>query len=150
MKIVFVCTDNIGRSVIAEYCLKDYLAKNNNSGIEVSSAGTDADSDLTGFSFAHFDELKKIGIDASGHQRRQITEEIVDDSDLIIAMAQVHEKELKEMFGIDVPLYNEIIKNEKSSIICSSPGHKDLDANMRRLVHYFADSMEQFMKNIKG
>ena len=58
--ILFVCTDNIGRSVIAEYSLKDLLNRNKIDDVFVSSAGTNADSDISGFSMAHFPEMKKV------------------------------------------------------------------------------------------
>ena len=109
-KIVFVCTDNIGRSVISEYLLQDYLKKNNIANIEVSSAGINAGSDASKFSMAHFGELKKMGVDASGHKRRQMDKEIADSADLIIASEKLHQDWIKENIGIEVPLFNKIYK----------------------------------------
>jgi protein-tyrosine-phosphatase len=149
MKLLFVCTDNIGRSVTAEYCLKDYLAKQNIASIEVSSAGTDADSDLTGYSMAHFDELRRLGIDTTKHKRTQITKEIADGADLVIAMAANHQQYMLDKFGAKAPLYNEILKNEPTSIVCSALGSINLDANMRTLVHYINDSIPILVKNLE-
>jgi protein-tyrosine-phosphatase len=59
--VCFVCSDNLGRSVTAEYCLRDYLEQSGITDIAVSSAGTNAHSDITGFSLRHFDELKAYG-----------------------------------------------------------------------------------------
>jgi protein-tyrosine-phosphatase len=132
----------------AEYCLKDYLAKNSIENFEVSSAGTDADSDLTGYSMAHFDELKKFGIDASRHQRTQITKEIADEADLIISMDDHHKQYVLEKFGVRSPLYNEISKNESTSILCSAMGGANKDENMQILVHYFHDSMPTLAQNL--
>lgn len=149
MKIVFLCTDNIGRSVIAEYCLKDYLKKVGREDIGVSSVGTDADSDLTGYSMAHFDELKKLGIDASEHKRTQITKEIAENADLIIAMDTSHQQYVLEKFGIKAPLYNELYKNKATSIICSAMGYDNMDQNMRELVHYLYNSMPDLLKKLR-
>ncbi|WP_436245304.1 hypothetical protein [Paenibacillus sp. LjRoot56] len=39
MNIMFVCTDNFTRSVIAEFCMKDFLRRNSKTLIKVASAG---------------------------------------------------------------------------------------------------------------
>jgi len=40
MKLLFVCTGNIFRSMSAEYLAKKYIKDNKIKGIEISSAGT--------------------------------------------------------------------------------------------------------------
>ncbi|WP_164779589.1 arsenate reductase/protein-tyrosine-phosphatase family protein [Paenibacillus kobensis] len=46
MKLLFVCTDNFTRSVIAELCMKDLLRRVNNTSVHVASAGIRAASDI--------------------------------------------------------------------------------------------------------
>lgn len=116
MRILFVCTDNIARSLAAEYLLKNWLQKNNRHDIEVSSCGINADSDMSSFCMDHLDKLNKMGIDISQHKRTQLTEDILKKSDLVIAMDESHQNWVKEKFNLDIPLYNEIYKNEKTSI----------------------------------
>jgi protein-tyrosine-phosphatase len=116
MKILFVCTDNIARSLAAEYLLKNWLQKNNRYDIEVSSCGINADSDTSSFCMDHLDKLTKMGIDISMHKRTQLTEDVLKKNDLVIAMDESHQNWIKEKFNLDIPLYNEIYKNEKTSI----------------------------------
>lgn len=54
MNILFLCTDNFTRSVIAEFCMKDYLKKTNNARVIVASAGIRANSDISRYSKIHF------------------------------------------------------------------------------------------------
>jgi protein-tyrosine-phosphatase len=150
MRILFVCTDNIGRSVTAEYCLKDYLAKHNIDGVDVASAGTHADSDMTGFSMAHFPKLMKLGIDASGHKRRQLSQELVDCADKIVVFDNSHQGWIRQKFGLNVPLYNEIYINESTEIRVSGPELKGTsDDRMIQLVDYIYSSTPTFWENLK-
>jgi len=78
--ILFICTDNFGRSIIAERAMRDYLARHNLPNIEVKSAGTNATSDTSQFSTTHFCELEKIGLDGSWPKRTQVTKEMIETS----------------------------------------------------------------------
>jgi protein-tyrosine-phosphatase len=121
-KVLFVCSDNIGRSLMAEYLLKDYLRKNNRSDIEVSSCGTNANSDISSFCMDHISKLKKMGIDTAEHKRTQLTKDILLGNDVVIAMDETHQTYIKEKYSINVPLYNEVYKGEKTSIRITPPG----------------------------
>lgn len=148
--IVFVCTDNIGRSVIAEYVLKDYIKNNRINNFCILSSGTDASSDISGFSMAHFDELKKLGIDASEHKRRQLTKELVDTADLLISFDTSHQEWIKKHFGIISPLFNQIYKNEESSLRCKEFGENlPKDERMIKITDYIHNAMPVLFENIK-
>ncbi|WP_397469523.1 hypothetical protein [Psychrobacillus sp.] len=69
MNILFICTDNYTRSVIAELCMKDYLRKKNNISVHVGSAGIRANSDISKYSSIHFDIMNEMGIDTSAFKR---------------------------------------------------------------------------------
>lgn len=146
--LVFLCTDNFGRSVISKYCLQDYLAKNNIQNFEVSSAGTNATSDTSKFSSAHFDEMKKMGLDVSDRTRTQIDENIVKNTDLIIGFDNSHKKFMKENFNLDIPIFNEIYKNESSELRCSSLS-EDKDEKMILMTRYICGAIPQVFANIK-
>ncbi|OQB06250.1 MAG: phosphotyrosine-protein phosphatase [bacterium ADurb.Bin212] len=149
LSICFLCTDNVGRSIVAEYCLRNYLTKNNIKEINVSSAGTDAASDTSSFSMAHVDEMKKMGINASKHARIQMNQNIVNNTDLIICMDSWHQTWLKEHYGIDAPLFNEIYNKESSSIRVSDPEQKtSLDNRMIEITHYINNAIPQLVNNI--
>lgn len=146
-KIIFVCTANVKRSVIAEYCLKDYLLKNHIEGIETSSAGINAPSDTSNFSMTHFIELKKIGIDASGHKPRQLDENLVKKADLIIVFDNTSKQWLKDKFNLNAPLFNEIYKNE-SSETKGSNFEGDKDTRMILELHYICNAIPTLYKNL--
>lgn len=141
MKIIFVCTDNVGRSLVAEYCLSKYIEDNRLTGIEVVSAGIDADSDTTGFSWSHIGELKKLGMDASDHQRKQLTKEMASDADIIIAFDNSHVDWIKQELGLDAVLFNKIYKDEDSEIICRGFGEGTcMDDWMINIARYIFDA----------
>ncbi len=85
MNLVFVCNANIVRSFMAERMLKHLLKSRGMRDIEVSSAGLldmhGAPADKTA---RHL--LQERGIDDEGHQSRLLTEAMIEEADLIIAM----------------------------------------------------------------
>lgn len=148
-QILFVCKDNFGRSITAEYCLRDYLQKNHIDNIEVTSAGTNADSDSTGFSVAHIAELKKLGIDAGIH-RTQLTKELADKSDVIICFDEPNQKWIKENINLDVPLFNEIYKQEAIPIsVKEYPESMSQDEKMIEIADYIYKATPVLWANIK-
>ena len=102
MKITTLCFGNINRSPAAYYILKA-LAEEHSVDIEVDSAGT---SDYNAGKRANKtmrDELAKNGYDMEDHRGKQITEDMVKTSDVILCMDPGNSKKLKSMFpDIDV------------------------------------------------
>ena len=82
VKVLFICTGNIFRSLSAEYCLKDYLKKHKIKNIEVSSAGTVAN--IRDIPVETKKQLLKRGIDPSKHKQRRLTKKILEENDIII------------------------------------------------------------------
>ena len=149
--ITFVCTDNFGRSVIAEYCLRYYCQKNDVRDVKVASAGIYAYSDTSQFSLAHYNELKRFGIDASNHIRRQLDDSVLKGSDILVAMDIFHQKFIKDKYGIDAPLFNEIYKGKHSSIIVHNKDNNfDIDLRMRDITNLIYNSMPTFYSNLLG
>lgn len=98
----------------AEYCLKDYLKKNKIQDYEVSSAGTGLIN--IGPLPQTIHALKNKGIDATAHKKRPITEKLIKKQDLIICMAEDHQKIIKEKYGLKTFLFNDLAKNKKTSV----------------------------------
>ncbi|MEW6688739.1 MAG: hypothetical protein AB1452_06560 [Pseudomonadota bacterium] len=102
--MLFVCTGNIFRSLAADVALSRLLAHRND--VQVSSAGTD--------DFPHAvkprvrDYLLEKGFDVSGHRRRTVTRELLDESRLVVAMSIDHRTFLKERFNREAPLFLEV------------------------------------------
>jgi len=88
--ILFVCTGNTCRSVIAEALLKKMLRDNKRDDVEVSSAGVTTISGASASQSAK-DILAREGISVSNHLSREITREMLQKADLILVMERVHE-----------------------------------------------------------
>jgi protein-tyrosine phosphatase len=101
--VLFVCTGNIFRSLTAEYALRRELGAQ--SMLVVASAGTD--------DYPHVvrpnvrDYLLDKGLDVRAHQRRTLTRQILEASELVIAMSTDHQRLLRERFGVQAPVFLE-------------------------------------------
>ncbi|MDD5747653.1 MAG: hypothetical protein PHP64_01145 [Actinomycetota bacterium] len=90
MRILFVCTGNIMRSVIAECVARKYLTemlREKADVISVESAGLKA----TSFEPPHpecISALQKLGIEECDVSSKPITEEAVNSADIVIAMTR--------------------------------------------------------------
>jgi len=94
--ILFVCTGNTCRSVMAQGLFKNMLRKEGIKDVKVSSAGIAA---LP--SFAIYGVLEKVlkeeDIEISNHKPTRVTPQIVKDADLILVMERRHKEAILEM-----------------------------------------------------
>ncbi|MEM7212754.1 MAG: hypothetical protein AAF479_12830 [Pseudomonadota bacterium] len=134
--VLFVCTGNIFRSLTAERALRRALGAG--SGVAVASAGTASVPDLRvrGDVVAY---LSGKGLDVSDHQRRTLTAEIVQGTDLVVAMNSDHRRFLSEQFGVEAPLYTAAVGGEAVDL----PDVNDLF----RPEDYFTDAAMQHVRD---
>lgn len=87
--VLFVCTGNSCRSIMAEGLMKEALKRLGKEDIKVSSAGV---STIDGFrpTPETIEAMKLEGVDVFGIQSRSLTDEMIRDSDLILVMTVHH------------------------------------------------------------
>lgn len=91
IRILFVCTGNICRSPLAELMMRHELGE---LPVVVSSAGTHA---LVGHKMMEQNQriAEANGVeDATSHRARQLTRDMVADSDLVLALSREHRREV--------------------------------------------------------
>jgi protein-tyrosine-phosphatase len=150
-RVLFICTDNIGRSLTAKYLYEDWLKKNGREEVLVSSAGTHADSDISAFAQDHREKLQEMGIDTSDHVRTQLTRELLEAHDLALVMDEEQRAWTQEHLGAGLPLYSEVYKGESSSLHISVPGVTDelsMRERMLRMVDHFQVSIPVLAERI--
>ena len=97
MNILFICTGNTCRSVMAEYYIKDRLQELEILGITACSAGVTTIDGMPA-SQGTLADLEEVNIDASKHRSRVLTREIAETADEIYALAYGHMMTVNNMF----------------------------------------------------
>ncbi len=113
--ILFVCTGNTFRSMIAEYAFKKYLSDKKITNWKVSSAGITAEKQKIDSKILSV--FKKKGITIIKHKQKKLTKKMLNQYDIIIAMAKNHFDFIKSNLNHkNVFLFNDLALNKKTSI----------------------------------
>ncbi|MFD2611603.1 arsenate-mycothiol transferase ArsC [Paenibacillus gansuensis] len=148
MKILFVCTDNYTRSVIAEYCMKDYLKGRNNTSVNVASAGIRATSDISNYSNAHFGIMHEMGIDTTGFTRTQFKESFFEEYDVIIGMSELHKEHLRQSYNKNILLFNEVLNGGTTPVNIGHPNSPTFLEDMKQLIIFFREAIPIVLQKI--
>jgi protein-tyrosine-phosphatase len=98
MKILFVCTGNTCRSAMAEAITRKIAVEKGLHDLDVASSGTSAWDPAPASDGALLVAMER-GMDLSDHRAQTLTRELVQSSDLILAMGPHHLERIEALGG---------------------------------------------------
>lgn len=128
MKVLFVCTGNTCRSPLAEATARKVAAGRGLKDVEFSSAGTGA---FGGAGASEGSILVGVerGLDLGSHRARPLTPELVEESDLILGLAEHHVSTAIALGGAGKAfLLDDFASGGASANPVADPYGQDLDA----------------------
>ena len=97
--ILVICTANICRSPVGAALIQDRLLQQGLGDWQVHSAGTWVQRSRAASQFSVDVVQEEESIDISSHLARMVTEDILNDSDLVLCMTKNHAEALRIEFG---------------------------------------------------
>ena len=102
VKILFVCHGNICRSPMAEFVMKQIVARENKSAdFYISSAATSTEEIGNGIHYGTVSKLREEGIPCTGHRAVQMTRADYDKYDYLIGMDDANIRNMLRIVGPD-------------------------------------------------
>lgn len=111
--VLFVCTGNIFRSLVAEYALRAQCGST--SRYHIGSAGIEAK--LQTIHPVVHARLVEKGIDPDDHVQRKLTPELIEGARLIIAMGHDHREWIRKRFGRQALAFNQAALGKDTPIL---------------------------------
>ena len=93
IQILFVCTQNVFRSLSAKKLLDKYLLEKKDNRFEINSAGTEAYPDNP-YSYT-LEKLEELGVKPFSHQQTRV---LLESQNIVICMTKSHQDFLKRNF----------------------------------------------------
>ncbi len=144
--VLFICSGNIFRSMSAEYALRAALGPE--TGLSVSSAGT-AEPPHGVLDWVRDYHLKR-DVDVSPHAPRRLSEEILEQATLAIAMSTDHRDRVAAQFGISIPLFNQVAYDRNEALLDVHEAVENWRANMDRAVPYVYQVIDHIYDGMPG
>lgn len=148
LTVMFVCTQNVFRSLSAEKLMHFYLEENNFIDFKVLSSGIVAHPYEKPYSYT-YDKLQVLGIEDFFHRNQKISQELVEKSDIIICMTKEHKNFVESNYRVKAYLFNEIAYGEKKDL------YDDVETNFENLeefvystIEYINTSMPYLVENL--
>lgn len=142
--ILFVCTGNVFRSVVAEYATRLHLEPDNL--CVVGSVGIEAKPQSVHPWVRHC--LKEKGADVSTHMQRKLTRELLEGTDLVVAMSRDHQTFIRQVFEVDVPLFKEICYGRDEPILDLHEAHPNWEQDLNLAKTYVSSVIEMIWNDI--
>lgn len=149
--VMFICTGNIFRSMIAEHAFRAQVDPTE--AWVSSSAGTGA-LPMKMYEAVRL-RLVERGIDPTGHEQRKLGKGMLDATDLPVAMSLDHRDYVKETFGQEIPLFNRVCYGRDEPVLDlgeSLANWKEdpeaADTYVRKMVDTIWDGMPHLIANM--
>ena len=149
--ILFVCTGNIFRSMIAEHALR--RAAGPSADYSFRSAGTEAKTQPMVNIVRQ--GLNARDIDPSGHVQRRLTPELFNGADLVVAMGLDHVAFIEETYKETPVLFDEVAYGRRQAILDTweaVPDHENnaeaRDAHIRSVLNHIWGGATPFLRNV--
>ena len=147
--ILFVCTGNSCRSVMAKGLLEKKLKELGRNDVEVFSAGIAI---IGGYraTVETIEIMAREGMDVSGHYTQRVSPQVIKKSDVILVMEKIHEARIVQLAPQAknrVFLLKEFAKIEDSSLDIADPIGKS-DADYEQTFYTIKDAVERVGKII--
>nr|MBI3612249.1 hypothetical protein [Nitrospirota bacterium] len=149
--ILFVCTGNVFRSLVAEHALQARVGTG--AGCLIGSAGIEARPQPVHPLVSA--RLREKGADSSSHVQRKLTGELLAGVGLVVAMGFDHRDFIRRNFGREAPLFNQVCYEKDEPVLDVGEAVPDWEHNQEAaraytlwVIDYIWDAIPAFLARV--